>query len=48
MILRPFFALAAAALAPLVLAQKVNDVKEVSLRQLNEDNFESSVAKGVW
>lgn len=49
MILRPFLALAAAALAPLSLAsEKVNDVKEVHLRQLNDDNFDSSVAKGAW
>lgn len=49
MILRPFLALAAAALAPLSYASdKVNDVKEVHLRQLNDDNFDSSVAKGAW
>lgn len=49
MILRPFLALAAAALAPLSLAsEKVNDVKEVHLRQLNDDNFDSSIAKGAW
>lgn len=38
----------AAALAPFALAEKVNDVKEVHLRQLNDDNFDSSVAKGAW
>lgn len=49
MILRPFIALAAAALAPLSFASdKVNDVKEVHLRQLNDDNFDSSIAKGAW
>lgn len=48
MILRPFISLVAVALAPLILAQKVNDIKEVELRQLNEDNFESTIAKGAW
>ena len=40
--------LAAAALAPLALAEKANDIKEVHLRQLNDDNFDSSIAKGAW